>query len=283
MKSIDMAQYLTQAMLPNDSPFLQLPYITKEILQHFEAGSRSIKSMQDFFAMKKEEQRQLLKTLSDEQFNEVIQVASQIPTLYVAKAEYKIAGENAIVPSALVTLSIKFKCGVAGIEPKMTNEIPEMSFSKKKKKLDDDSQAHCSMFPTVKKPSFIVFLANSTAQRMICMEKKVGLDNEHVVRLQFQSPPSSGKWNFDYHIRCDSFVGGDIAQQLQLVVESANALPPPVEYNDETTEEEYSEDEQEKEQKAIKKKSKKERDEFEDSTDSDDNGSIYGPEDDFVE
>ena len=63
--------------------FFQLPHISEDILKHFSTRKRNIKTLHQLARMKDEERRSLLRTLTDEQYRDVIRVLSLMPVLNI--------------------------------------------------------------------------------------------------------------------------------------------------------------------------------------------------------
>jgi translocation protein SEC63 len=219
---IEFNQLIVQALLPHQSALLQLPFIDNEILKHFNTKKRRIETIRDLLKVSPADRRDLLRSLDEQQISLIEKVAQRYPVVEVLKAEYSVIGEEAIVPSSLVTLSIKFKC-VFGLDDKNTDEsIPDPEEEKKQKqwwviKPIDKHQPYCPYFPGVKQPIFSVMLANTNIGRLICMTKVVGVDQDHVVRLQFQAPPEPGAWVFQAFIKSDTYVGADATVDCKVI------------------------------------------------------------------
>lgn len=111
-----------------------------------------------------------------------------------------------------------------------------------------------------------------------------GTQQDHTVRLQFQSPPEPGQWTFQVYIKSDTFYGIDHHFDLQLVVKPADSLPPMEEFGDISEPGDESSDEEVEKKKKVKKE-KKVLEEYEDSDDTDDeqDDDDSGPDSDFVE
>lgn len=78
-----LSQMITQAVWESKSAFLMLPHISQDHLRHFNTKKRNIKSIRQFIEMDDEERRMLLRTLSDEQYQDVISVCHSFPRLTV--------------------------------------------------------------------------------------------------------------------------------------------------------------------------------------------------------
>merc|ERR1719433_406071 len=74
---------IVQALWDKSSPLLQLPHIETDMLKHFHSRRRNIKTLHQLAKMKDEDRKSILRTLSDEQYKDVIRVLAQIPVLDV--------------------------------------------------------------------------------------------------------------------------------------------------------------------------------------------------------
>lgn len=104
------SQHLIQAIPPNASPLLQLPYFTGATVAAVEGDSKIHSTVQRFMQRSDAQRRQLVVgkgLLTEQQYETAISVARQIPYLRVEKAFFKVTGERFIIPSSLVTLVIK--------------------------------------------------------------------------------------------------------------------------------------------------------------------------------
>ncbi|KAJ3345863.1 secretory subunit, partial [Kappamyces sp. JEL0680] len=277
LQILNFSQLFMQALLPHQSPLLQLPYIDSDTLKSFTSKKRKVEDIASFMALTTDQRREILASLSPHQFEVVESVAKQYPRIEVAKAEYRVYGDPVIVPSSLVTLSVKFRCLYGDEKPGASadNDIPDPEEEKAGKKwwvtAPNDSRApHTPYFPSIRKPSFSVILANRSIGRLIGLSKVYGATQDHVARIQFQAPPEVGSWTFQVYIRSDSYYKcADVDLDLKLTVTSADELP------EENFDDTISEPEDhivgyEKPVKKTKKKPAEERGEFDDSSDSDD-------------
>lgn len=122
LSSYHTSQNLIQAMPPNASPLLQLPYITSELAKKIARSQPKLPlTVQKFLALPPQLRRSLCSDLSDSQYSQAMQVATQIPHLQVAKAFFKVQGDRVITPGSLVQLVIK-----ARFIPPGTPNVPEI-------------------------------------------------------------------------------------------------------------------------------------------------------------
>ncbi|KIV82804.1 hypothetical protein PV11_04883 [Exophiala sideris] len=113
------SQNIIQAVPPNASPLLQLPNITPEMVAKSFAGLKEHVNLQLFMSFSEQVRRKMLSDLSDQQYKQAMQVASQIPHLQIAKAFFKVVGERVVTPSSLVQLVVK-----ARVIPPGTTKVP---------------------------------------------------------------------------------------------------------------------------------------------------------------
>merc|ERR1719412_1592077 len=90
LPSLDTIEYamklsplVVQALWDKSSPLLQLPHIVDDMLKHFHSRKRNVKTLQQLAKMKDEDRRSLLRSLSDDQYRDIIRVLALIPVLDV--------------------------------------------------------------------------------------------------------------------------------------------------------------------------------------------------------
>lgn len=119
------SQNLIQAVAPESSPLLQLPYFNNEVVKAIEGeDSKAHSTVQKFMNMSDERRRSLTVgagLLSEKQYYSAMSVAKQLPALQVSKAFFKVMGEKVITPSSLVQLVVK-----ARLVPPGYSDVPEV-------------------------------------------------------------------------------------------------------------------------------------------------------------
>lgn len=70
---------IVQGLWEFKSPLLQLPYINDDNLKYFMSKKRQIKTLQQYAQLKGEERRNLLRNLSDEEYENVMKVLGNMP------------------------------------------------------------------------------------------------------------------------------------------------------------------------------------------------------------
>ena len=95
---METSQCLLQAIPLSGSPLLQLPGVDKNILRDvcmYSLGKSAVANIQDLLSLDTKEQRKALSRLDDEQFQQAINIAKNIPILVVSNIHFK--GPNFVV------------------------------------------------------------------------------------------------------------------------------------------------------------------------------------------
>jgi len=115
LPSLDTIEYamkcspmIVQAMWEKSSPLLQLPHIVDDMMKHFSTRKRNIKTLQQLAKMKDEDRRSLLRSLTEEQYRDVIRVLSLMPLLSVKVTTEVIDDEeqHVVTAGAIVTVTV---------------------------------------------------------------------------------------------------------------------------------------------------------------------------------
>ena len=116
------SQHLIQAIPPVGSPILQLPHFTPAIARKISGSqSKSSLTIQKFMSLPSQIRRNLCSDLSDSQYAQAIQVATQIPHLQLVKAFFKVHGDRVVTKGSLAQLVVK-----ARFVPPGSLNVPEI-------------------------------------------------------------------------------------------------------------------------------------------------------------
>ena len=105
--AMKLSQSLVQALWDNKSSLLQLPHIDEDVLRHFTTRKRNIRSMMDFARMADSERRSMLRSLSENEYDNVISVVMKMPVLELDVKSEVLDDEDAcvITAGAIVTVT----------------------------------------------------------------------------------------------------------------------------------------------------------------------------------
>lgn len=211
-----------------------------------------------------------MKTLPDDQFSDVITATKLFPHVVILNHKFEVLGEPAIIPHAIVTLSMKL-VEIFGEDPPdgthdTTIEPQEEGAGKKSwwEKNNKGAPAYAPFYPAKRIPNWYVGLANGQINRLISMNKVNDLQTPKTVTLQFQAPPNPGSWTFQLIIKSDSYVGMDQFIDVKFTVKHESAAP----LLDEEDDISEADDVIHAPEEEHKTKKRGERGEFDDSDDS---------------
>lgn len=106
---------IAQGLYIHESPLMQLPFMTPDILKHCKTKKRNISTVRQLLNLSEEERRGLLRSLEDDQYSVLMGVANKIPRLEVEGWRFKVLGEEVITPGSLVSLLIQVRVHQDGL------------------------------------------------------------------------------------------------------------------------------------------------------------------------
>uniref|UniRef100_A0A1W7R9M8 Translocation protein SEC63 n=1 Tax=Hadrurus spadix TaxID=141984 RepID=A0A1W7R9M8_9SCOR len=106
--AMKLCSMIVQALWDNKSPLLQLPHVTEDMLRHFTTRRRNIRNIRQLACMKNDERRALLRSLSDDQYEDVMNVLSKIPIIEIDVRSEVLDDEEScnITAGAIVTVTV---------------------------------------------------------------------------------------------------------------------------------------------------------------------------------
>jgi len=232
---IELGQLIIQAMPPHQNTLFQLPYITPDIIKHCETKKRSITTIKDLLNLSEEDRKSLLRTLDEEQYNKVVEVAKSFPRIKVTNVEFKVLGERedeaAIAPGVFVTCFIKLR-QIRYDEPEtiegeevIDTEVNEVEEKKKKMRTlfdnatNPNDPVYAPYLMMEKRPGWWLMIGNPQVNKSLTPPIKINdLTDEKVLRFTFQTPPKVGTYPLTLYVKSDCSLGFDIKQEVKLVV-----------------------------------------------------------------
>merc|ERR1719346_16547 len=100
---------VVQALWDKASPLLQLPHVEEDMLKHFHSKRRNIKSLKQLAKMSDEDRRSLLRSLTDDQYKDLMKVLAGFPQLSVMITTEVVDDEtqHVVTAGSIVTVTIK--------------------------------------------------------------------------------------------------------------------------------------------------------------------------------
>lgn len=99
---------IVQGLWEFKSPFLQLPHIDEDNIKYFMSKKRPIKSLQQFAQMSGEDRRNVLRSLSEEEYDNVMKVLGSMPYVDFQVKHEVVDDENPteVTAGAIVTVTV---------------------------------------------------------------------------------------------------------------------------------------------------------------------------------
>nr|XP_058967109.1 translocation protein SEC63 homolog [Pocillopora verrucosa] len=107
-----VSQMIIQGLWDTKSPLLQLPHLSQENLRHFTTKKRSVRSIKQLASMKDEDRRALLRNLTGEQYEDVMNVCSMFPYVEMEVKPHVLDDADdagLITTGAIVTVAVIIK------------------------------------------------------------------------------------------------------------------------------------------------------------------------------
>jgi translocation protein SEC63 len=106
--AMKLSPLIVQALWDSKSPLLQLPHITEDNLRYFTTKKRNIRNISSFAQMRNEERRDMLRSLSNDQYEDILIVLGNMPLLDVETATEVLDDEESgnITAGAIVTVTV---------------------------------------------------------------------------------------------------------------------------------------------------------------------------------
>ncbi|KAL7750047.1 secretory subunit [Sorochytrium milnesiophthora] len=247
--SMDLTQMLVQGVTYGSSPLLQLPHITAPHIKTLAEMPKPVRSLQEFADIGDVERRKVFRSLSDDQYGDIMEACRAFPRIVLEKVDFRVVGEESITPGALVTCTLRIRL-VSLLMPlaELNKEYEEKKRLKAEGKLkdeDDDDKVdslelegegdgvtmrrkadsdklklvHAPRFPNAKRPFWWVFIGNVMNNRVINASKVTDLAEKKTIRIQFQAPQQQGVFPFSVFIKSDTWIGADMRLDIQMKVE----------------------------------------------------------------
>lgn len=106
--AMKLSPLIVQALWDSKSPLLQLPHITEDNLRFFTSKKRNIRNISSFAHMRNEERRDMLRSLSPEEYEDIMIVLGNMPLLDIETRTEVLDDEESgnITAGSIVTVTV---------------------------------------------------------------------------------------------------------------------------------------------------------------------------------
>lgn len=170
---------LVQAVWECKSPFLMLPHITQDHLRHFNTKKRHVKTIRQLVGMKNDDRRMLLRSLSDEQYQDVINACWSFPNLKM-DVEAKVMDEkdsDVITAGSIVTVNVDMERKSLG-ESFGDDTSSDISMPKVEEEVEPKESTQNKGWQKKQKKGVKKIKPQSTKQQLAAAKKKTKLLKE---------------------------------------------------------------------------------------------------------
>jgi translocation protein SEC63 len=106
--AMKLSSLIVQALWDSKNSLLQLPHVTEDMLRHFTTRKRNVRNIRQLASMKSDERRSMLRNMTDEQYDDVMNVISKMPLLEIDVRSEVLDDEDGgtITAGAIVTVTV---------------------------------------------------------------------------------------------------------------------------------------------------------------------------------
>jgi len=107
--AMKLSPLVVQALWDSKNPLLQLPHVNDELLRHFTTRKRNVRTLKMLASMKNDDRRSMLRNLSDDQYDDIMNVLGNLPVLDLDVRLEVLDDEDptCITAGAIVTVTVK--------------------------------------------------------------------------------------------------------------------------------------------------------------------------------
>ncbi|KAF4324437.1 hypothetical protein G195_001421 [Phytophthora kernoviae 00238/432] len=223
LAAMDLTQMVVQAQWSSDSPLLQIPFFTPDMLKKLGKMDleEEIETPVDILSMEDDARQELL-PLDTPKMSAVAKFCNAFPDVTV-QTKVQQDGKNLPQRSAV---SVKVQLEREGADEDDENEEQDES-----KELGLVNACH---YPAKKAENWWVVLGDAKKNALLSIKRVPFASSRANVALQFAAPDEIGAHTFQLYVICDGYAGCDLENEVKVTVVQA-----------ESTDEEEDEDDEE--------------------------------------
>ncbi|KAL3315587.1 secretory subunit [Cichlidogyrus casuarinus] len=225
---MELIPMVIQAIL-DASPLTQLPHVDAAVIKGLSSGGKSkivVKSVAQLAALPDKKRRLALHSLSDEQYNDVINVLCTMPQAKIsADCEVADEDESVIWPMTVVTCKIKLErvplCEAPVLGPSPTSLATSgNNYSPRHvaHSLSEDEQPHDPI--SDKFEGWWMYIIDRKNKRLVVAPQYIAnLQRSLKMDVKFMSPQQVGQYLYTVYLRSDSYIDFVFSENVKFTVE----------------------------------------------------------------
>eukprot|EP01041_Mallomonas_annulata_P002895 gene2895-5684_t len=206
LAAMELSQMMIQGLWDKDSPLMQLPHFTEEMLQRCKTHDPPVETVFDILEVEDNTRNELLQ-LPAEKLSDVALFCNAYPNV---ELNFQTSFDKEVVTGATATVMVS-----------VTRETDE----------DDDASGEdavatvqsslakvvCPRYPLERTEGWWLVLGDSNRNTLLSI-KRVALGKSAKVKLDFCAPDDPGDYTLVLYLMCDSYLGCDQEYEIELAV-----------------------------------------------------------------
>jgi pre-mRNA-splicing helicase BRR2 len=214
LAAMDLCQMVVQAQWNTDSPLMQVPFFTQEIISTIKkeceaAKEDEVETPLDILSMDDDVRKKAL-PFPIQKMSAIAKFCNAYPDVDV---ETEIEDENDITTGSTVTLKIQ-----------LARSSEEEEEEEKEKEIEEEDQEEKELgivnachYPVKKAENWWVVLGDAKKNILLSI-KRVPLTKSANLQLDFAAPDAPGQYTFQLYVICDGYAGCDLENEIKIKV-----------------------------------------------------------------
>lgn len=226
LAAMELAQVCVQGLWESDSPLLQLPHFTREVVQRCQAEKPAVETVFDVMELEDDRRNELLR-MNARQLSDVAQFCNQYPNIDLA---YEVAGGKMEVEAGAavpVVVQLERETGEEEEEGEEGEGAAEEGERRGRREGEEGAaaapgvgQVIAPRYSKAKVENWWLVVGDTATNSLLSIKRLVLKDRSHV-RLDFNAPEQPGRHKFVLYFMCDSYMGCDQEYEFELEVQPA--------------------------------------------------------------
>ncbi|KAL3845926.1 hypothetical protein ACJIZ3_003329 [Penstemon smallii] len=197
--AMEVSQMVTQGMWERDSVLLQLPHFTKELARRCQENpGNSIETVFDLVEMEDDDRRELLQ-MTDSQLIDIARFCNRFPNIDLS---YDVLDSDNVTAGDDVSVHVTLKRDLEGRAEVGPVDAPR--------------------YPKTKEEGWWLVVGDTKTNQLLAI-KRVTLQRNSRVKLDFTAPAEAGKKTYTLYFMCDSYLGCDQEYTFTVDVKEAES------------------------------------------------------------
>ncbi|DBA02303.1 TPA: hypothetical protein N0F65_006178 [Lagenidium giganteum] len=202
LAAMDLAHMVVQGQCKSDSPLLQIPFFTTDILDKIKAMKleEEVETPADILRMEDDDRKKLL-PFSNAKMSAIAKFCNSFPDITVTTT---VANKGKNIPSG----------SSVAVKVHLEREVDE----------DDEEEVgfvNACHYPAKKQENWWIVLGDAKKNALLSIKRVPFVSAEANVQLEFTAPAQPGEYTHQLYVICDGYAGCDFEDEVELQVVEA--------------------------------------------------------------